>query len=299
MPVTSPFLVEASRYERVLHGWVDAGAEDGFAMTVRVMDPWVGVELRAETTPSPEYAIRRASGRVLVGVPERVDPALAPAMARLRGLTMTGGFSRRVAEAAAGRAGAPYFIAAAIEVARLARQVTRLPGEVVARGLAEGPVGAWRLDTQGWADLPGSCYTYRPEAEALFATRAVSTPVPPQIYGAPPGAPGIFNRTRVVRLERRPDHLHLAHAMFDEVHSFQVWYVVDPERGVVLDVGSLTPRLPYAGICSDPQARVRELVGQRLDAGLRQRLGSLVGGAQGCAQLFDLTADLLTLLSLD
>jgi hypothetical protein len=52
------------------------------------------------------------------------------------------------------------------------------------------------------------------------------------------------------------------------------------------------------GICSDAQGRVRELIGQRLDAGLRKRLGGLVGGTSGCAQLADLTADLLRLLTL-
>jgi hypothetical protein len=64
-----------------------------------------------------------------------------------------------------------------------------------------------------------------------------------------------------------------------------------------VDAGSLTPRLPYAGICSDVQGRVRSLVGQRLDAGARKRLGGLLGGPEGCAQLYDLTADLLKLVT--
>ena len=87
-------------------------------------------------------------------------------MAALAGMTMTAGFTRRVAEVAGGRAGAAYFVDAAIEIARLARQVTRMPPALVARHLAEGPVGHWRLDMQGWVDLPVSCYTYRPESEA-------------------------------------------------------------------------------------------------------------------------------------
>jgi hypothetical protein len=65
-----------------------------------------------------------------------------------------------------------------------------------------------------------------------------------------------------------------------------------------VDAGSVTPRLPYRQICSDPQARIRALVGERVDAGLKKRLGALVGGADGCAQLYDLTADLLRLLTL-
>ena len=85
--------------------------------------------------------------------------------------------------------------------------------------------------------------------------------------------------------------------MFDEIHAFQVWVVVDEATQTVVDAGSLTPRLPYMGICSDVQGRVRELVGQRVDAGLRKRLGGLVGGVTGCSQLYDLTADLLKLLT--
>ncbi len=298
MTVTSPFLADIDRYERVVHGWADVPTAASFRMTVRIADPWVALELEAETTPSPEYGVRAARGRVLAGPAARLDPALGEAMAGLAGSAMTRGFTRRVVKVAGPRPGAAYFVDAAIEVARLARQVTRMPAAVVARHLPEGPVGMWRLDMQGWADLPASCYTYRPESEQLFAERAVSTSMPPGLYAPLPGAARVFNRTKVARLERRAaGGLGLSHAMFDEVHSFQVWYVVDA-AGMVVDAGSHTPRLPYAGICTDAQPRVRELVGQRIDAGLRKRLGGLVGGSTGCAQLYDLTADLLKLLTL-
>ncbi len=297
MSISSPYLAEADRYERAMHGWVDVPAEAAFGVTVRITDPWVGVELAATTTPPPEYAIREARGRILVGLPARIDPALAGAMGGLAGVSMTAGFTRRVAELIGGRLGSQYFIDAATEIARLARQVTRIPAAVVERHLLEGPLGAWRLDMQGWADLPASCYTYRPESERLFTERAVTTPMLPILYNPPVGTLRVFNRTKVARLERRGADLSLSHAMFDEVHSFQVWYVVDA-AGTIVEAGSLTPRLPYVGICSDAQARVEGMRGQRLDVGLRKRLGGLVGGTAGCAQLFDLSADLLKLLTL-
>jgi hypothetical protein len=298
MAPLSPYLADAPRYERAIHGWVDVPGDDRFTMTVRIVDPWVGVELVADLTSSPEYAIRTARGRVLMGPAARVDPALGDAMAGLAGMAMTAGFTRQVAGVAGDRPGAAYFVDAAIEVARLARQVTRLPLGVIERHRREGPVGDWRLDMQGWIDLPSSCYTYRPESERLFAERPVTTPMLAVLYHPPAGAVRVFNRTRVVRLEVRPGELVLAHTMFDESHSFQVWYVIDPAMRTVRDAGSLTPRLPYMGICSDVQGRVRALIGQRLDAGLRRRLGGLVGGPAGCAQLYDLTADLLRLLTL-
>ena len=51
------------------------------------------------------------------------------------------------------------------------------------------------------------------------------------------------------------------------------------------------------GICSEPQGRIRTLVGETVDEGLRKRVSALIGGATGCAQLYDLTADLLKLLA--
>jgi len=183
-------------------------------------------------------------------------------------------------------------------VARLARQVTWMPERLVRERIAEGPVGFWRLDMEGWVDIPASCYTYRPESEALFRERSVATAMAPEFYAPSLGAARIFNRTKVARLERRDGRLLLAHSMFDEAHSFQIWYWVDLASGTVVDAGSLTPRLPYLGICDDPQARIGRLVGQRVDAGLRKALGGLIGGREGCAQLYDLTADLLKLLDL-
>ncbi len=298
MAVGSPYLAETDRYERTMHGWVDAPDDREFRTTVRLADPWVGVELVAATTPPPAYEIREARGRVLVGAGGRVDAELGPAMAALAGVAMTAGFTRRVADVTGARRGGGYFVDAAIEVARLARQVTRMPAALVARRLAEGPVGAWRLDMEGWPDLPASCYTYRPETESLFGERTVTTPMAPILYGPPPGATGVFTRTKVARVERRDGGLELSHAMFDEAHSFQLSLRVDAE-GRIAAAGSRTPRLPYGGICSDPQERIRALVGERIDAGLRKRVGGLLGGAGGCAQLYDLTTDLLKLLAVE
>lgn len=299
MPVGSPYLAEVDHYERAMHGWVDSTRSDVLTITARIADPWVAVELVADTTPSPEYAIRDARGRLLVGNPERVEPALAEAAAKLEGLSMTSGFTRRVGEVLGNRSGAQYFTDAAIEVARLARQVTRLPEPLVRERLAEGPIGVWRLDMEGWVDIPSSCYTYRPESEALFKERGIKAAATPVLYAPPVGAGRVFNRTKVARLERRAGRLLLSHSMFDEVHSFQIWYWVDLATGTIVDVGSITPRLPYRGICDDPQRNITSLLGQRVGPELRKRIGVLVGGLSGCAQLYDLTADLLKLLSFD
>lgn len=299
MSVSSPYLAEADRYERTMHGWVDSARSDVLTITARITDPWVAIELVADTTPSPEYVIRDAQGRLLVGSSERVEPALAEAAAKLAGLSMTAGFTRRVGEVLGNRTGVQYFTDAAIEVARLARQVTRMPEELVSERLKEGAIGFWRLDMEGWVDIPSSCYTYRPESEALFNEREVKEAATSVIYAPPVGAGRVFNRTKVARLERRDERLILSHSMFDEVHSFQIWYAVDLATGTVVDAGSITPRLPYRGICDDPQRNIASLLGQTVGPELRKRIGLLIGGLSGCAQLYDLTADLLKLLSFD
>jgi hypothetical protein len=86
--------------------------------------------------------------------------------------------------------------------------------------------------------------------------------------------------------------------MHDNVHGFDIHLEIDLEHDSVVAADSITSRLPYQGICTEPQGRIEALVGQPVDAGLRKRIQNLLGGEQGCAQLYDLTADLLKLLSL-
>ena len=80
--------------------------------------------------------------------------------------------------------------------------------------------------------------------------------------------------------------------MFDQVHGFELWYDVDEASQTVVDARLLTPRLPYMGICDEPQRRVREMVGVTLDAGWPAVVRARLGGREGCFQLTDLTSDL-------
>jgi Protein of unknown function (DUF2889) len=84
--------------------------------------------------------------------------------------------------------------------------------------------------------------------------------------------------------------------MHDNVHGFELTYEIDQASGRVLRAEHVTPRLPYTGICSEPQRKIAALLGETVDDGLRQRIQNHLGGASGCAQLYDLTADLLKLL---
>ena len=293
--ISSPFLAGRDRYERVMEGCVDNTHDEAFTHTVRLTDPDAGVEVSLVCTPSPDYAVRSASARALSG---SVDPGIVADFAGLAGARMVGGFTKALAELCGARSGAGLFVDAGIEVARLARQVAKLPAAATAGLDPADALACWRLDTTGWVDLPDSCFTYSPAGRALFGTRPVSTAMAAALYSPPPGARKVFTRRKLARLVLTDRRLHLFHSMHDNVHGFDVHYEVDLDRGVLVAADSVTSRLPYAGICSEPQARIKSLLGQTVDAPLRKRIQTLIGGSAGCAQLYDLTADLLKLMAL-
>jgi hypothetical protein len=119
----------------------------------------------------------------------------------------------------------------------------------------------------------------------------------PALYSPASGQRKVFERSKVMRLERRGARFVLFHSMHDNVHGFEVIYEIDAATGRIVKAEHTTPRLPYMGVCSEPQRRIAMLVGETVDAGLRRRIQAHLGGPAGCAQLYDLTADLLKLLA--
>jgi DUF2889 family protein len=290
--VRPALLGNRERYERVMDGWVDNTHEDALTHTVRITDPDRAVEVAIVARPSPTYEIREARCRALSG---DLSSAVTAGFPQLAGTAMVAGLTRRVAEVTGGGAGAGLVLDATIEAARLARQVAKLPRERADRAL-EGAWACWQLDTAGWIDLPDSCFTYSDAGRALFASRAVVCQSGPDLYSPRPGQRRVFVRRKVARLERAAGTLVLFHSMHDDVHGFEITYEVDAASGRILSARSLTPKLPYMGICSEAQGRIDTLVGELLDDGLRKRIQAHLGGATGCAQLYDLTADLLKLV---
>ena len=281
------------RYERLTTGHVDNTDDDTFTHTVRLEDPARIVEVEVVATPSPDYAIRAARCRAVRG---DLAPSVADGVGSLVGMAMVGGLTRRAAEATGDGPGAALAVDAVIEVARLARQVAKLPRERAERAAGGNAWECWQLDTTGWIDLPGSCFAYSDAGRALFGTRPIATPMQPDLYSPRPGQRAVFERRKVARLERRDGGLALFHSMHDNVHGFEITYEIDAS-GRIVRAEHVTPRLPYMGICSEPQRRIAALVGETVDDGLRRRLQAHLGGPTGCAQLYDLTSDLLKLLS--
>ena len=289
-----PALLEGrDRYERVMDGWVDNTHEDAFTLAVTLRDDDRAAELSVVALPSPTYLIREARCR-LAGA---LDSDRRRLVEKLAGTQMVGGLSRRVAELTGAGEDAAFVLSAVVEVARLARQVAKLPRERAERTAGGDAWECWQLDTTGWIDLPDSCFTYSDAGRRLFGTRAVTTPMQPDLYSPRPGQRRVFERRKVARLERRDGRLHLFHSMHDNVHGFEVAYEIDLASASIVRAEHVTPRLPYAGICSEPQRKIAALVGETADGGLRRRIQDHLGGPSGCAQLYDLTADLLKLLA--
>jgi hypothetical protein len=293
--ITSPFLAGRDRYERTMHGWVDNTHDDAFTHTVTLSDDDHAIEVSAVCTASPGYEIRDARARILAGA---ADPAVTDAFGRLEGTRMVAGFTRRLAELCAARAGAGLFVDAGVELARLARQVARFPAETTA-GLRPGDaLGCWHLDMTGWVDLPNSCFTYGEGGRALLASRPVSTPMARELYSPPPAARKLFVRRKLSRLVMTGSKLHIFQAMHDNVHGFDLHYTLQVDPGVILAADSIVSRLPYEGICTEPQSRIATMLGQPVDGSFRKRIQGLLGGAAGCSQLYDLTADAFKLIDI-
>ena len=212
---------------------------------------------------------------------------------------MVGGLTKRLVDLCGPREGAGLLVDATIEVARLAARWPRCRAAVAARSRRAIRKRAGASTRPGWVDLPNSCFTYSEAGRALFGTRTVSTPHGARALLPAAGHARVFTRKKVARLVVTGPRLHLFHSMHDNVHGFDVHYEIDLDRGTIVAADSITSRLPYPGICSEPQSRVESLRGQAADAALRKRIQGLLGGTAGCAQLYDLTSDLLKLLSIE
>ncbi len=290
----SPALLRGrDRYERVMYVWVDNSHDDAFTHTVRLSDDDRALETAVVALPSPTYAIRQARLTPLAG---RVAASVVEGFGRLAGAELVSGLTRRAAELVGADDGGALAVDATIEIARLARQVAKMPRATAERAASGDPLECWRLDTTGWVDLPNSCFTYSEAGRALFGTRTIATPMVPDLYSPRPGQRKVFERRKVARLERGGGRLRLFHSMHDNVHGFELRLEIDEASGTVVKAEHVTPRLPYMGVCSEPQRKLAALVGETADAGLRTRIQTTLGGESGCAQLYDLTADLLKLL---
>ena len=256
------------------------------------------LEVAVVALPSPTYAHPRgaphAAGR------RRRAVGRWPASRALAGAAMVGGLTRRVAELVGAGAGGALAVDATIEVG-----APRAPGGQDAAGARPSarPAGdrarvlARSTRRAGSICRTPASPTARPGARC-FGTRTVATPMGPDLYSPRPGQRSVFERRKVARLERvgraaatlpldarqrarlrdhlrdRPGHRHDRARRARRPRGCRTW---------------ASARSRSAGS--------RRSLGETADAGLRKRIQATLGGEGGCAQLYDLTADLLKLLA--
>src|SRR5204863_7422404 len=197
-----------ARYQRGMRGAVDNLHDDALTHTVGVTDDDRALEVSVVARSAPSYAIREARLTPLGG---RIAPSVVSGLASLAGVEMVGGLTRRTAEALGDGDGAALAVDAMIEVARLARQVARMP-RAEGEQAASGALACWVLDTRGWPELLDSCFTYSAAGRALFDTRTVAAAGAPDLYSPRPGQRAVFERSKHARLERAGGRLRLFHA---------------------------------------------------------------------------------------
>jgi hypothetical protein len=295
MAIECRFLDRDRPYQRTVTGWVDTGESSELEFNARLSDGLVDLEVSLVAEPSPSYHVAAATATARSEATMARCGPLLEAFRRVGGLRIAAGFRRQVARLLGDHPFAPHLLDATIEAARLSRQVTRVDVSGVPR---PGPAEFHQLDLDAWPELLNLCFTYRAETQALFAERAVRTPAVIDMYASPPGRKLVFHRYKRAHLQRAGATLALYQSMFDQVHGFELWYDVDEPTREIVDARLLTPRLPYMGICEEPQQRVRGMIGVKLGPDWAEVVRARLGGRQGCFQLTDLTSDLCRLLTL-
>ena len=252
---------------------------------------------------TPTYEVREASARHLHGEPEVLAPGLIPRYPHIRGVRIGAGFTRTIREVMGDLPGHREHLTLAIEMARVGQQAYQLPQNNHQRfaplvshmqpGSSRLARMAWEQDRHHMPSLCDSCYVYREATAALFDERDVVC-FDLNLYYPEPGQKRIFWRHKRMHIAPLADGagFHCQNEMEDAVHNIRVAFDMGAD-GMVRAAQSEGIRLPYHGICEDPQQRMPGLVGQKLGPDFIRRIADQVGGASGCAHLFDLSVDCL------
>ena len=250
---------------------------------------------------TPDYEIIEAGARQTEG---EFDPELCERYAGVKGARIGRGFSKRVLSALGDSPGAQEHLLTAIEMARVGQQVYQFTPEFEAQFPSSGENAteaariAWMKD-RAYMGLADTCYTYRDESESLFAIREVRCGFNAELTRPKPGDQRVFWRNKRLTIELKANgnggtDYACESAMEDNIHDIRIGFDLSGD-GVVSNARSSGARLPYHGICEDPHLRTQALNGLKVTGAFVGQFAEHVGGAQGCAHLFDLSIDVLRL----
>jgi Protein of unknown function (DUF2889) len=289
-----------SSYRRTFAAEIDVLAENELLVRGSMRDHRFAFE-HVWRLRTPEYEITEAGARQAEG---EFDPRLCERYAGVNGARVGRGFSKRVISALGDSPGAQEHLLTAIEMARVGQQVYQYTPEFEAQfpstggGATEDARTTWLKD-RAYMGLANTCYTYRDESEGLFASREVRCGFGAELTRPRPGDRRVFWRNKRLAIELKAGGnggtvYACESAMEDSIHDIKIGFDLSSD-GLVSNAWSSGARLPYHGICEDPQLRTRALNGLKVTGAFVGQFAEHVGGAQGCAHLFDLSIDVLRL----
>src|SRR5262245_24756144 len=289
-----------SRYLRTFDAEIDVLAENELLVRGSMRDHRFAFE-HVWKLRTPEYEVIEAGARQIEG---EFDPQLCERYAGVKGVRVGRGFSKRVISELGDSPGAQEHLLTAIEMARIGQQVYQYTPEFEAQfpssggDLTEAARIAWLKD-RAYMGLANTCYTYRDESESLFASRGVRCGFGAELTRPKPGSKRVFWRNKRLAIELKAggngETVYVCEsAMEDSIHDIKIGFDLSSD-GLVSNAWSSGARLPYHGICEDPQLRTQALNGLKVTGAFVGQFAEHVGGAQGCAHLFDLSIDVLRL----
>jgi hypothetical protein len=294
--------ISHSNYLRTFAAEIDVLAENELLVRGSMRDHRFAFE-HVWKLRTPEYEVIEAGARQIEG---EFDPRLCGRYAGVKGVRIGRGFSKRVISELGDSPGAQEHLLTAIEMARIGQQVYQYTPEFEARfpssggDLTEAARIAWLKD-RAYMGLANTCYTYRDESESLFAGREVRCGFDAELTRPKPGDKRVFWRNKRLTIGLKAggsgETVYACEsAMEDSIHDIGVGFDLS-DAGVVSNARSHGDRLPYHGICEDPHLRTRALNGLKVTGAFVGQFAEHVGGAQGCAHVFDLSVDVLRLFS--
>lgn len=296
-----------STYERSFEAEIDALTSNEILVRGRMHDHRFDFE-HTWRLRTPEFEVLEASARQNAGDQRRFNPELCRRYPDIRGARIGRGLSKRILIQLGDLPGAEEHLFLAIEMARVGQQVFQAPAGFEAQlanyqtiGASSAAYNFWRMDRAYMPELANSCYTYRDTSAALFASRDVRMGFSAELYSPKPGDKRVFWREKqlsvsVKRDSSGNDFYACRNWMNDTVHDIAIIFDLAC-NGIISNAHSTGLRLPYRGICEDAQFRTGGLNGMRLNDRYSLQLADRVGGAHGCAHLFDLSADVLRLFT--
>jgi hypothetical protein len=292
-----------SNYRRTFSAEIDVPAENESLVRGLMRDHRFAFE-HVWKVRTPEYEIIEASARQIEG---EFDPRLCERYAGVKGVRIGRGFSKRVISELGDLPGAQEHLLTAIEMARVGQQVYHYTAEFEAQFPSAGSAPeaarvAWMKD-RAYMGLANTCYAYRDESEGLFTSREVRCGFDAELTRPKPGDKRVFWRNKRVAIELKAGEngetiYACESAMEDAVHDIRIGFDLSSD-GVISNARSRGARLPYHGICEDPHLRTPALEGLKVTSAFAAQFAEHVGGAQGCAHLFDLSVDVLRLFKFE